>query len=269
MGAKDREAKGRCFASMVLQPEYRAPTEHAASKGIHQFTYKFIRAPTEGGENSLLNGHMSSGDAINVSVEPNLLALARGFIVELTPHEVVVGVDHELCPDSISMRLLALRKARGESGGYRVGGQIIFRIDKDEMFGGMGRIRDNLAQLFYADGDSRRLSLVVDLTPPVFGSAPPLPPSTSHLNPNQLSALSKVLSAEDYSLILGMPGTGKTTVIAALIRVLVGMGKTVLLTSYTHSAVDTILAKMINDDFGILRLGNVDKVHFSSLCPEF
>jgi DNA replication ATP-dependent helicase Dna2 len=134
------------------------------------------------------------------------------------------------------------------------------------MWGGLSRIRDNLAQLYYAGGDSKRLSLVVDLTPPSFTSpfpAPPpsLPPSvTSHLNPNQLSAVSKVLSAQDYALILGMPGTGKTTVIAALIRVLVGLGKTVLLTSYTHSAVDTILAKMKGEEFGILRLGNIDKV---------
>ena len=267
MGAKEREAKGRCFAEMALQPGYRAPMEHAGSttKGIHQFTYQFIRAPTEGAENSLLNGHMSCGDAISISVEPDLLALARGFIVELTPQEVIVGVDHELCLDTISTRLVALRKVRGEVHGHRKDGLVIFRIDKDELSGGMGRIRDNLAQLFYADGDSRRLSLVVDLRSPVFGSVPALPPSTSHLNPNQLSALSKVLSAEDYSLILGMPGTGKTTVIAALIRVLVGMGKTVLLTSYTHSAVDTILAKMVNVDFGILRLGNVDKVWLRSL----
>ena len=262
MGAKEREAKGRCFAGMVLRPGYRAPEGRTATatKGIHRFTYQFTRAPSEGTgtANSLLNGHMSCGDAISVSVEPDLIALARGFIVELTPYEVVVGVDHELSVEAISRRLDALWKARSGRGG-RVG--LVFRIDKDEMFGGMGRIRDNLAQLFYADGDSRRLSLVVDLTPPVFNTEPPsLLPTTSHLNPSQLSAVSKVLSAEDYALILGMPGTGKTTVIAALIRGLVGMGKTVLLTSYTHSAVDTILAKMVDDEFGILRLGNVDKV---------
>jgi DNA replication ATP-dependent helicase Dna2 len=78
---------------------------------------------------------------------------------------------------------------------------VVFRIDKDETFGEMGQIRDNLAQLFYADGDSRRLSLVVDLTPPVSTTEPPsLPPSTSHLNLSQLSASSKVLSAENYLL---------------------------------------------------------------------
>jgi DNA replication ATP-dependent helicase Dna2 len=83
---------------------------------------------------------------------------------------------------------------------------------------------------------------------------------SAHLNVNQQQAMSKVLSAQDYALILGMPGTGKTTVIAAIIKTLVAMGKTVLLTSYTHSAVDTILAKLTDADFGILRLGNIDKV---------
>jgi DNA replication ATP-dependent helicase Dna2 len=72
-------------------------------------------------------------------------------------------------------------------------------------------------------------------------------------------AVEKVLSSRDYTLILGMPGTGKTTVVAHLIRMLVEMGKTVLLSAYTHSAVDTILAKLNDVDFGILRLGNVDK----------
>jgi DNA replication ATP-dependent helicase Dna2 len=214
---------------------------------------------------------MSVGDAIAVSVEPDLVALARGFIVELTPTDVVVGVDHELSVANVSERVRALKKSRGEIVVKAEEGEeeIIFRIDKDEMFGGMGRIRDNLAQLFYADGDTKRLSLVVDLTPPVFTTPPPLPTitTTSRLNPNQLSALSKVLSAQDYALILGMPGTGKTTVIASLIRVLVGLGKTVLLTSYTHSAVDTILGKLVKEDFGVLRLGNVDKVNLSFVAP--
>ncbi|KAG6893366.1 hypothetical protein C0992_010298, partial [Termitomyces sp. T32_za158] len=130
----------------------------------------------------------------------------------------------------------------------------------------MGRIRDNLAQLFYADGDTRRLELVVDLKYPVFENDPPeLSPHllsySAHLNANQAQAMRKVLTAQDYALILGMPGTGKTTVIAAMIKTLVAMGKTVLLTSYTHSAVDTILAKLLDADFSILRLGNIDKVH--------
>jgi DNA replication ATP-dependent helicase Dna2 len=262
MGASEREAKGRCFASMVMDPSHGSVQGgSSASKDdrIHQFTYKFVRAGGGVPTTSFLNGHMSEGDAVTVSVEPDLLALARGFILELTPQTVVVGVDHKLSLDVISSRL-ATRAAAS---------QIIFRIDKDELFGGMGRIRDNLAQLFYANGDTRRLELVVDLKPPAFDDAdstnllalPPFARYSAHLNPNQRQAMNKVLTAHDYSLILGMPGTGKTTVIATIIKTLVGMGKTVLLTSYTHSAVDTILLKLKNDaDFGILRLGNADKV---------
>ncbi|RDB29779.1 DNA replication ATP-dependent helicase/nuclease dna2 [Hypsizygus marmoreus] len=262
MGAAERENKGRCFSSMTLDTSFRSSspkTSTTTDNKIHRFTYRFVRIQTNGTTPSLLNGHINIGDAVTVSVEPGLLALARGFIIDLMPTDVVIGVDHKLCTDSIAKRL-----ARGASSSPS--SEIVFRIDKDELFGGMGRIRDNLAQLFYADGDIRRLKLVVDLQFPVFDEEPLLlPPALSrfaaHLNTNQQQAMTKVLSAQDYALILGMPGTGKTTVIAAIIKTLVAMGKTVLLTSYTHSAVDTILSKLLDADFSILRLGNIDKIH--------
>lgn len=55
----------------------------------------------------------------------------------------------------------------------------------------------------------------------------------------------QVLAAKDYILVHGMPGTGKTTTIAHLVQTLVSRGKTILLTSYTHSAVDSILFKLV------------------------
>jgi len=271
MGASEREAKGRCFSSMVIDTSFHPKpisTEASGGSRIHRFTYRFVKAQTVVPSASLLNGQLHSGDAVTVSVEPGLLALARGFILDLTPTEIVLGVDHELCTESISARLATLQQSS------RKVLQVVFRIDKDELFSGLGRIRDNLAQLFYADGDTKRLNLVVDLKAPVFDdNVPsqadvPFAQYTAHLNANQRQAITKILSAQDYALILGMPGTGKTTVIAAVIKTLVAMGKTVLLTSYTHSAVDTILAKLTNVDFGILRLGNVDKVFTPSfpLC---
>lgn len=272
MHAKEREDKGRCFSDMVLDLSYDASSfdEYSTPQAlglaqpqkIHRATYRFVKkSGCRAGsiQRSLLNGHMSCGDAVMVSVEPHLLAIARGFIVHLTPHEVILGLDHALKSEVITDRLRARVDSQGD---------IIFRIDKDELFGGMGRIRDNLAQLFYASGDARLRELVVDLEAPRFAShvdeahlgAEPGALGLKHLNPSQRAAMSKVLAAEDYALILGMPGTGKTTVIAAIIRQLVSMGKSVLLASYTHSAVDTILFKLDNADFGILRLGNLDKV---------
>ncbi|KAH7884747.1 Dna2-domain-containing protein [Phlebopus sp. FC_14] len=266
MNAQEREDKGRCFSSMVIDSSHiDCGTTSSGPGKIHRYTYRFVRSGKESTAvyQSLLNGHLSSGDAITVSVEPELLALARGFIVDLSPQDVVVGVDHDISEDKISARLQILRKSKTPISP-------IFRIDKDELTGGMARIRDNLAQLFYAEGDLKRLELVVDLRVPTFEDEqiildnlrriPEYAAATTRLNANQLGAMTRVMSANDYALILGMPGTGKTTVIAALIRTLVGMGKTVLLASYTHSAVDTILLKLKDDDYGILRLGNVDKV---------
>lgn len=260
MSAADREKHGRCFSSMILDISYMHPqsTHIGARNKIHSYTYRFSRAGFTG---SFLNGFLDVNDAVTVSVEPHLLALARGFIVKLTSTDVVVGVDHDLSLGHIRSRLAVFDSSRAVSAQ-----PIVFRIDKDEMQGGMSRIRDNLAQLFYADGDARKLQLIVDLQRPEFDDfcSAHTPASAEqhlkHLNPNQLQAIDKVMRAHDYALVLGMPGTGKTTVIAAMIKAFVSMGKTVLLTSYTHSAVDTILSKLDDADFSILRLGNVDKV---------
>ena len=325
LGADEREKRGRCFAGMVLKeagdPSALKPTDiqtpaEELEEGnkqrpakIHRFTYRFARSaaflaqkppstptrlsawsaqadpsqpiPSPSSIPSLLNGHLHVGDPVTISVEPNLLALARGFILELSSCDVVVGVDHAIHLDRIRESM-----SRGGKAAYGLAEEVIFRIDKDELFGGMGRLRSNLANLFFvgangiAKADERRLQLIVDLAPPMFSvpsslTAPsfsssamePLPAFTSSLNPSQRSALGHILSAEDYVLVLGMPGTGKTTVIAQLIRVLVGRGKTVLLTSYTHSAVDNILMRFDDEidgegTFGILRIGNVDKVPF-------
>ncbi|KAH8829949.1 Dna2-domain-containing protein [Flagelloscypha sp. PMI_526] len=193
MKAEEREKRGRCFSSMVLDRSTN-PTKPADATKIHQHTH-FV--PKDGQDGSLLSGHLNIGDAIVISVEPNLLALSR----------------------------------------------VHFRLDKDELQSGLAKVRHNLAQVFYSHGHTKSLSLLVDL------EAPP--------------AIAHVLSAEDYSLILGMPGTGKTTIIATLIRCLIKLGKTVLLTSYTHSAVDNVLLKFAEEEqeFGILRIGNTDKIH--------
>ena len=296
LGSKEREDKGRCFGGMVLKGGGVSGTVKAESMGagrewekeskIHRYTYRFERSKSwvmsgsssssgkilasSPSAQSLLNGHLDIGDAIAVSVEPGLLALAKGFILDLAPEELVVGVDHVLNPNAIRERLGRDKTQKYSASTKKYGEEeVIFRIDKDELFGGMARVRSNLAQLFYADGDKRRLELVVDLRAPVFSPPDVIPsltqPPATILNSTQLNAISHVLSAEDYALILGMPGTGKTTVIAELVRTLVSRGRTVLVASYTHSAVDTILMKLSRmggegGGFGILRLGNVDKV---------
>ncbi|KAJ8603324.1 hypothetical protein CTAYLR_009031 [Chrysophaeum taylorii] len=67
------------------------------------------------------------------------------------------------------------------------------------------------------------------------------------LNDEQRRAAERVLAAEDYALVLGMPGTGKTSTIEFVARCLVALGKRVLVSSYTHSAVDNVLLKLLEN----------------------
>lgn len=57
-----------------------------------------------------------------------------------------------------------------------------------------------------------------------------------------------------------MPGTGKTTTTADLIKFLLRQGKSVLLTAYTHNALDNVLLKLVDAGVDVLRLGNPEKV---------
>ena len=262
MTASAREKAGRCFADMVIV-DYTLVPEHAVdySNSNRQHIYAFERSSSGGVSDkskgrSLLSGYITKGDAVTISVEPGLLALGRGFIVELELSRVIIALDREL-----TSRVVGRNRPTG-SLKLENKQQIIFRIDEDELSTGLGRIRDNIAQLFYVKGDVKRLSLIVDLDAPYFNEAlaPAEEDMPANLNVSQKAAINKVLSARDYALILGMPGTGKTTTIAEIIKILVARGKTVLLTSYTHSAVDTILMKLLETDIDVLRLGPADKV---------
>uniref|UniRef100_H2ZHQ5 DNA replication ATP-dependent helicase/nuclease n=1 Tax=Ciona savignyi TaxID=51511 RepID=H2ZHQ5_CIOSA len=81
------------------------------------------------------------------------------------------------------------------------------------------------------------------------------------LNRTQRQAIKRVLLSKDYTLVVGMPGSGKTTTIVAMIRILLLCGLRVLVTSYTHSAVDNLLIKLIKYKTKFLRLGRSGQVH--------
>ncbi|KAL4456949.1 hypothetical protein ABPG74_014587 [Tetrahymena malaccensis] len=89
------------------------------------------------------------------------------------------------------------------------------------------------------------------------------------INKNQSESIMKVLKSESLTCIQGMPGTGKTYLIAHLIKILADLNMTLLVTSYTNSAVDNIIVKLLDLFPGIkdncLRIGsNKNQVHPSA-----
>ena len=64
------------------------------------------------------------------------------------------------------------------------------------------------------------------------------------LNQAQQSAIQSALGIEDLLLIQGPPGTGKTLTIAKIVREMYSQGKTILLSCFTHRAIDELIRKI-------------------------
>jgi DNA replication ATP-dependent helicase Dna2 len=81
------------------------------------------------------------------------------------------------------------------------------------------------------------------------------------LNENQRDAVRVALSAPDYAVVLGPPGTGKTAVIVEMLVQIAREGKRALAVSITNSAVDNIVERLLDQGhrFGI-RFGNWYKI---------
>lgn len=204
---------------------------------------------------------------VKLSREASHMHIVRGFVRK-------IGTNYlELWGSSDDLRRLADLTRRNPEG-------CRFRLDLDEVTTGLSILRQNMLNLFTKDrqkvdemsrnGNIHCLSslrdAIVRLKAPTFNldmkkrlfDPPPdainlevpgcdmmdLLFEYSELNVDQREAVEKAMSANDYSLIQGLPGTGKSSTIAFVARLLVAHGKRVLVTSYTHAAVDNILLKL-------------------------
>uniref|UniRef100_A0A3B5AHF5 DNA replication ATP-dependent helicase/nuclease n=1 Tax=Stegastes partitus TaxID=144197 RepID=A0A3B5AHF5_9TELE len=232
------EKNGSCVGNLQLSGPVTVQSE-----GV--FLHRFQRSSVASQQG------LASGDRIVVSdQEGRLVGLATGYLCEISRKAISCTLDRDLSKFS----------------------GVLFRVDGDEGVVGLSTHLTNLSRLMENCPDSDRLrELVVDLRSPEFISnlSSVLPREAKDtvanilkgLNKPQKQAMKKVLLSKDYTLIVGMPGTGKTTTICTLVRILHACGFSVLLTSYTHSAVDNILLKLKRFRVGFLRLGQGQKVH--------
>ena len=199
---------------------------------------------------------LRAGETVIVSTDATL-ALAQGPVVRVDTNRVVVDLDRTLVADDHQK----------------------YHLDRYEYnltspFSSGSSNLVNLAKLMLDNPRAAKLrSLIIDRAPVTF--SPTLNREfavvAKHilrpLNVVQQKAVFKTLMAQDYALLEGMPGTGKTTVIVALIRLLMVLGKSVLLTAYTHSAVDNVLRKIAataksgEKALDFVRVGNAGRVH--------
>ncbi|EEA20373.1 DNA replication helicase Dna2, putative [Talaromyces marneffei ATCC 18224] len=273
MTSTEREPLGRCFSGVVIEPG--SAYEDPSGSKINRFRYTFVKSKASPGF-SFTESQITLGEPIVISDEKGHFALANGYVGRVSPKRISVAVDRRLHDARVRSKEFDADRNQSFKGIMEVGQssnseypeeQMVYRLDKDEFSNGMATIRNNLVSLMEDFSMSIPLrKLIIEGKTPEFKKLPSsaeaiFSSSQANLNIDQKQAIDKVMSAKDYALILGMPGTGKTTTIAHIIRALVSQGKSVLLTSYTHTAVDNILLKIKNDNIRTLRLGAVAKVH--------
>nr|CCA19997.1 DNA2like helicase putative [Albugo laibachii Nc14]CCA23290.1 DNA2like helicase putative [Albugo laibachii Nc14] len=225
---------------------------------------------------------LTTQDRVLVSVESTdkkkrLLHVARGRVVELKVQADRLIVYVETLQPVPKFVL---------SGQSLVGTTFSWRLDQDASMQAFSRARENLIRLMIS-GDCVETSVLrrqlIDLEPPKFAleSFENLTNSLSNrrsfmtdfeaLNADQRIVVCSVLNALDYTLVLGMPGTGKTFLLAFIVRVLLARGLSVLITSYTHSAVDHLLGKIVkgfgDESVSMLRIGAQACVNDPMLAP--
>jgi ATP-dependent RNA/DNA helicase IGHMBP2 len=83
---------------------------------------------------------------------------------------------------------------------------------------------------------------------------------SQRLNPSQHVAIRHALSANDLSIIHGPPGTGKTTTVVEVIRLLVARGERVLACAPSNTAVDNLLERLLAIGEPAVRLGHPARV---------
>ncbi|XP_072334880.1 DNA replication ATP-dependent helicase/nuclease DNA2 isoform X1 [Scyliorhinus torazame] len=238
--AEERELQGCCVANLVRSGSVQTITD---GQYRHQFTRR---------SGLLSKTTLMVGDRVIVSgQEKMLLAVSSGYVTEVHSSQIICTLDRNLS---------------------RLPQETVFRLDHDEGVGNMGTHLGNLSKLMEQSAASNKLrDLIIGLRPPQFIPylSTVLPREAKEtvanilrgLNKPQKQAMKRVLLSKDCTLIVGMPGTGKTTTICTLVRILQACGFSVLLTSYTHSAVDNILLKLARFKVGFLRLGRYQKVH--------
>ena len=106
----------------------------------------------------------------------------------------------------------------------------------------------------------RRRDVLLGKSPPRFGRPPADLAPTRPLNPEQRDAVERALAAEDFFLVHGPPGTGKSHVLAEVAAQAVARGQRLLCCAASNAAVDHLLELCLDRGVRAVRVGHPARV---------
>uniref|UniRef100_A0A1I8PCE9 DNA replication ATP-dependent helicase/nuclease n=1 Tax=Stomoxys calcitrans TaxID=35570 RepID=A0A1I8PCE9_STOCA len=245
----EREQMGRAICGLHIANDGKAIVKKET-----RYEHRLVLKSTQNGctaqkdvegQDLMLYG-FSLGEYIIVSTTKRL-AIAAGPITDLDSSSITVSVERNL-----------MQNYSNE----------VFIVDKYDSHSGNTFNFTNLGILLDDTDKSQRLrQIIVELEQPTFHKVLPKIVATEgaeilkQLNSVQRAAVLKALTTQSFMLIKGLPGTGKTQTLVAIIRLLYLMGKSIVITSHTHSAVDNLLLRLKPHNVPFLRLGNGARVN--------
>lgn len=245
--AEKRETRGTCICNLKIVGKVMMEQDD-------RYRHKFARVNIKGEtieNDSALSSAFAENDYVIISTDTRV-NIAAGYIRHILHDTVTVSLNKDIT---------------------RQNAHSTFHIDKFSSTGLSTYNYANVAGLLSNDEAIIRLRrIIVDRIPATFTEK--LPRSVvsisaqiiSDLNENQQRVVLKVVAANEYVLIKGMPGTGKTQTLVALIELLQTLGSSVLITAHTHSAVDNVLLKLLERNIDFLRLGSTKQIHPLLTC---
>ncbi|XP_076271815.1 DNA replication helicase/nuclease 2 isoform X1 [Rhynchophorus ferrugineus] len=235
----ERKKKGKCLIDLRIK---------AVTKEDNRlYTHKFEESKTKkSADVNFLASGLADHNYVVVSTEDRP-AIASGFITQMSPNSVEVTLERDL---TVKFK------------------DKLFFIDSYDSTSLLTSSMASLGLILDTSEQGNKLRrIIVDRHPPTFQKTIPktvalkAKPILKRLNMVQRRAVLRAIATEDYFLIKGMPGTGKTATIVALVELLVATGKTVLITSHTHSAVDNVCLRLVKYGVDFMRLGNKNRIN--------